>query len=211
MRRARLLVLKAHPDLAHAAREKIITTRFLLGLYNRQLAASLAVVKIQIAADAERLADEGEAVHRDQRPGRFDINLLHEGARVNELDDSAGADLKPLDENEEGLTAAIGRFSATHRADTQSGKLPKRRKATSTTKCYGCGQYGHFKSDCPRPVRSLDERSISRPSLECLLCNGNHIVRDCLSLLSTKSLLRREAGRDTNSSNSPLPTSSFDS
>ena len=68
MNRARLLVLKAHPDLAHASRERILITSFLLGLYDRQLASSLAVVKIQPAADAERLAAEGEAVRRDQRP-----------------------------------------------------------------------------------------------------------------------------------------------
>ena len=56
MHRARLLVIKAHPDLAHAPRERILITSFLLGLYDRQHASSLAVVKIQTAADAERLA-----------------------------------------------------------------------------------------------------------------------------------------------------------
>ena len=33
MHRARLLVLKAHPDLAHDPRERILITSFLLGLY----------------------------------------------------------------------------------------------------------------------------------------------------------------------------------
>ena len=36
MHRARLLVLKAHPDLAHASRERILITSFLLGLYDRR-------------------------------------------------------------------------------------------------------------------------------------------------------------------------------
>ena len=62
---ARLFVLKAHPDLAHAHRERILITSFLLGLYDRQVASSIAVVKIQTAADAERLAAESEAVRRD--------------------------------------------------------------------------------------------------------------------------------------------------
>ena len=75
---ARLLVLKAHPDLAHASRVRILITSFLLGLYNRQLASSLAVVKIQTAADAERLAAEGEAVRRDQRSWRSTNNFLPE-------------------------------------------------------------------------------------------------------------------------------------
>ena len=59
---ARLFVIKAHPDLAHAPRESILIRSFLLGLYDRQLASSLAVIKIQTAADAERLATEDEAV-----------------------------------------------------------------------------------------------------------------------------------------------------
>ncbi len=79
MHRARLLVLKAHPDLAHLPRERILITSFFLGLYDRQLAASLAVVKIQTAADAERLAAEGEAVRRDLRSRRSKNNSLPEG------------------------------------------------------------------------------------------------------------------------------------
>ena len=62
MHRAKLLVLRAHSNLAHAPRERVLITSFLLGLYDRQLATSLAVVKIQKAADTDRLAPEGEAV-----------------------------------------------------------------------------------------------------------------------------------------------------
>ena len=59
MHRARLLFLKAHPDLAHASRERILITSFLLGLYDRHLASFLTVVRIKTAADAERLAAKG--------------------------------------------------------------------------------------------------------------------------------------------------------
>ena len=109
MHRARLLVIKAHPDLAHAPRERILITSFLLGLYDRQLASSLAVVKIQTAADAERLAAEGEAVRRDQRPRRSTSNFLPEGACAPELyDPDEPLDAESLDEEEEELTAALG-------------------------------------------------------------------------------------------------------
>ncbi len=67
MHRVQLLVLKAHPNLEHSARERILITSFLLGLHDKQLAASLAVVKVQTAAEAERLAAEGEAVRRNQK------------------------------------------------------------------------------------------------------------------------------------------------
>ena len=87
MHRARLLVLKAHHDLAHGPKERILITSLLLWLYDRQLASSLAVVKIQTAADAERLAAEGEAVRRDQRSRRSSSNFLPEGASAPDPDD----------------------------------------------------------------------------------------------------------------------------
>ena len=82
MNRVRHHVLKSHQDLAHAPRERILITSFLFGLYNLQLASSLAVVKIQTAADAERLAANGEANRHDQRSRRFTTNFLHEGACI---------------------------------------------------------------------------------------------------------------------------------
>ena len=149
--------------------ERVLVTSFLIGLYDRQLAASLVVARIQNAADAERLAVEGEAVRHDQRSRRFNLNLLHEGAFVDDQEDSPGAELDPLDDEEDELTTAFGNLSASHRADTQSGKLIERIKEISITKYYGYGQLGHFKSDCPRPGRSIDRCSAPRPSLECLL------------------------------------------
>lgn len=131
---------------------------------------------------------------------------MHDEALVDDQDDSPGADFNPLNEEEEKkLTAAIGRFSESRRGDTQSCKLPKIRKATSTTKCNDCGQYGHFKSNCPIPERLLDRRSASRPSLECLLCNGNHCVRYCPSLASAKTLVRQEIERERDASKFIVP------
>ena len=80
MHRVRLLALKAHPELTHAFRERILITHFLLGLYNRQLAKFLAVAYIKTAAETERLAVEGEAVTRDVRARRYFNNFLPEEA-----------------------------------------------------------------------------------------------------------------------------------
>lgn len=66
MKRVRLLVLKAHLNLDDAARERIFITSLLLGLQDRQLGAYIAIVKIQTAAEAKRLAAKKEVVRRDQ-------------------------------------------------------------------------------------------------------------------------------------------------
>ena len=79
MHRSRLLVLKSHHDLAHLPRERILITSLFFWLYHRQLAASIAVIKIQTAADAERLAAQGEAVGRDQQSRWSNNNFLPEG------------------------------------------------------------------------------------------------------------------------------------
>ena len=46
MRRVRTLVNKAHRNLAQDACDRILTTSFLLGLYDKGLASSLAVATI---------------------------------------------------------------------------------------------------------------------------------------------------------------------
>ncbi len=76
MHRFRLLVLKAHPNLEQSARERILITSFMIGLHDKQLAALLAVVKVQAAAEAERLAAEGEAVRRDQKSRKSSGNYF---------------------------------------------------------------------------------------------------------------------------------------
>ena len=91
MHRLRLLVLKAHPDLAHEHRERILVTSFVNGLYDRRLAESLAVVKPKTAAEAERIAAEGEAVRRDTRSRKFTSNvLMDEAAALPPLEEDIG-------------------------------------------------------------------------------------------------------------------------
>ena len=86
MHRVRLLVLKAHPDVSAAARERILVHHFLVGLHDKQLAASLAVAKVQTASEAERLAAEGESVRRDQRSRRSNFNYLPAVEQSDEYD-----------------------------------------------------------------------------------------------------------------------------
>ena len=192
MHRARLLVLKAHPDLAQASRECILITSFRLGLYDRQLASSLAVGKIQTAADAERLAAEVEAVRRDQHSRRSTSNFLPEGASAPDLEAlKEPSDAEPLDEEEENLMAALGTLNPPRRNCSLSSNRQIRRRATSVTRCYGFSQYGHFKSDCPRLNRQGPSRFSTRAKLECLLLKGNHFVRNSPSLPAAQQTIER--------------------
>ena len=198
MHRARLLVLKAHPDLAHSSRERIFVTCFLLGLYDRQLASSLAVVKIQTAADAERLAAESKAVRRDQRPPRSLNNFLPEEACGEPPDDENDFYPEPesVDDKDGDLVAALP-ASGTNQRGNPTGRLAERRKATATIRCYGCGQYGHYRFDCPRGRRSNSVRPQARFPLECILCKGADRVRDCSMLTACQQVERSSQARDS--------------
>ena len=116
MHRGRLIVLKTHPNLANAFRERILITSFLLGLFDRQLASFLAVVKIQTAADAERLATESEAVRRHQLSRRRTNNFLPEEPSAHDPEFlEEPSDTEPLDEEEEELMAALGTLNPLRR------------------------------------------------------------------------------------------------
>ena len=129
-------------------------------------------------------------MRRDKRSSRSTSNFLSEGACAPESDDpDEPSDGESLDEEEEELTATL-RTANPRKAFNPIGKPQEQRKATSTTRCYGCGQYGHFKSECPRLNRQGPSFT-PRAQLECLLCKGNHFVRYCPSLPAAQQATAR--------------------
>ena len=67
MKRMRLLVMRAHPDLSHKERERILISNFQLCLRDKELATSLAIATLATSAEAERKATKGESAKKNAR------------------------------------------------------------------------------------------------------------------------------------------------
>ena len=142
MHSARLLVIKAHPDMAHAPRKRILISSFIIGLYDRHLASSLAVVKIQTAANATRLTAKGEAVSATNGTSAAQTTfcLTKQASLTPRFLKSLQARrlLKKKKTSSWQLLKCSTRFEG----------FPIQARTTQNNAEYGCGQYSYFKSDC---------------------------------------------------------------
>ena len=59
--------MRAHPDLSHKERERILVSNFQLGLREQELATSLAIATLATSAEAERKDAEGESAKKNAR------------------------------------------------------------------------------------------------------------------------------------------------
>ncbi len=105
--------------------------------------------------------------------------------------------------------ATLADFKARRLNSTEG--LAGRRKATSSTKCYNCGQFGHYRSYCPQQRKSrFAGRQSTRPAaIECRLCAGNHYVRECPQMETAKRLLSQESVSKSDSKPTPARTSAL--
>ena len=187
MNRLRLLVLRAHPDLSHKDRDRILTTEFVSGRRDHKLLMALSMASIQSSADAERKATEGESVRRNAKSKKSAYtHCLPEqpekqlGDPNGEPDGAAGG--------EEDLTAAfgekrggrggafIGRSFRGFGGRGHGGAFGAATRGAMRGSCYSCGVVGHYQSNCPK--RQGQVAGPSAPIL-CSFCRGPHPVRLC--------------------------------
>ena len=84
----------------------------------------------------------------------------------------------------------------------------RKARSDSSTKCYNCGQFGHYKSDFPQRRKSnYTKRQPMRPSaIECRLSAGNHYMRECPELGTAKRLLSQKSVSNSDSKPTNLGT-----
>jgi hypothetical protein len=175
MNRLRLLVMRAHPELSHKERERILVSSFTLGLRDHELATSLTMASVTSSAEAERRATEGESARRNARSKRSYVNCLPEPSEVaNELaevPDPQGEDMCAAFGVQRGYRG--GRFL---RGRERSGPP---RGGSNRGKCYNCNKFGHFRTDCPHPQNPSTFPQQTQNRFSCSICHGPHLTRLC--------------------------------
>ena len=187
MNRLRLLVLRAHPDLAHKDRDRILTTEFISGLRDQKLSMALSMASIQSSADAERKATEGDSVRKNAKSKKAAYTHCMPEQPEEQLGD-------PYEEAEgavggaEDLTAAfgeqrggrggafVGRPFRGFGGRGRGGAFGVATRGAMRGSCYSCGVVGHYQSNCPKR-----QGQVAAPSapIVCSFCRGPHPVRLC--------------------------------
>ena len=160
MNRMRLLVIRAHPDLSHKERERILISNFQLGLRDKKLATSLAIAILSTSAEAERKATEGESAKKYARIKKSYSNYMPTDYPDEHFEgDAAGYESVFYDEGGEDIAATFNdrhgyrgyassgrpgrRFGGRGRGYTGSGT-----SASGKPRCFQCGQFGHIRINC---------------------------------------------------------------
>jgi len=106
MNRVRLLVLRAHPDLEHSERERILIATFIRKLYDRGLRLNLATLGLKTSADAERVAMSKKSIRKENRLQKATgAYAVHEEADEDSAEECS-AESEEDEDSEEEYTAA---------------------------------------------------------------------------------------------------------
>ena len=106
--RMRLLIMRAHPEMGHKVRKRILITSFQLGLRDQDLSASLAIASITMSAETERRATEDESAREHARIKKSYTNYLSTDHSEEQFEDqAAGYDPGGYKEGGEDIAAAF--------------------------------------------------------------------------------------------------------
>ena len=200
MNRLRLLVLRAHPDLAHKDRDRILTTEFISGLRDQKLSLALSMASIQSSADAERKATEGESVRNNAKSKRETYAHYLPKQPEEQLEDS-DSEAEGAVEGE-GLKAAFGRQRVGDRGVAFDGRpfssFSGKGHGGSTRGsmrglCYTCGEAGHYQAHCPQ---RQEQAGVPNDSPVCSYCWGPHPVQLCMDYAASLREIPRAGGEE---------------
>ena len=166
MNRMRLLVMRAHPDLSHKERERILVSNFQLGLRDQELATSLAIATLSTSAEAERKATEGESAKKNATIKKSYSNYLSTEYQDEHFEgETAGYESVLYDEGGEDITAAFN-DRRRYRGYASSGRpgigfggrgrgyMGSSNSASGEPRCFQCRQFGQIRINCQQSPTS---------------------------------------------------------
>ena len=216
MDRIRTLVIKTYPKMSMDDRDKLMTTHFVSGLHNQQIAIQLSgkvgLTPAKAVNKAAAIAAFLHDVPRSRKPERekkSDFVAVAAAERSSRQysrpgsADSSQSDIDPAAREHPARSHSEAGSSHGESEDeffgAMEGRPPyaRRFKPSATSgRCFRCGRYGHRRAQCRVPESDIGtnrERTHDPPTAKgtgrCPMCEGTHFMERCPELAKASGIL----------------------
>jgi len=199
MNRIRLLVIRAHRDLSHEQRERILVSNFVRGLWNKSLATYFATVNPKTAAEAKRIAGSGEAIYRARKSAQtFMVEEQASGSSMQGDDFFTEQDQFEAEDGDDEVSELVAAIADLKSKFNGRGRFRGRGRgrgfSNTRRECYNCGSPDHLVFECPKPktVKPFQQpaQRSNQQSDKCGLCGAAHVTRACPHWELAKKMLK---------------------